>query len=96
MESNAKSGLLQKKYLKTIKESTDVFINNIMPNLLQIAFLLCYWGFTGVQYLMGLLDAGSKFVKYISTIYDSDLENIFSILFKENRPNIIHLQFLIY
>jgi PST family polysaccharide transporter len=49
------------KIFKTIKESTDVFINNIMPNLYN-SFSVMLLGFYGGQVSNGLLDAGSKFV----------------------------------
>ncbi|WP_436418420.1 flippase [Petrimonas sulfuriphila] len=50
-----------KKIFKTIKESTDVFINNIMPNLYN-SFSVMLLGFYGGPVSNGLLDAGSKFV----------------------------------
>ena len=46
---------------KTIKGSTDVFINNIMPNLYK-SFSVMLLGFFGSSISNGLLDAGSKFV----------------------------------
>lgn len=48
--------------LSTIKGSTDVFINNIMPNLYN-SFSVMLLGFFGGPISNGLLDAGSKFVK---------------------------------
>lgn len=47
--------------LKTIKNSTDVFINNLMPNLYN-SFSVVLLGFFGGSIANGLLDAGSKFV----------------------------------
>ncbi|MGO3665433.1 MULTISPECIES: flippase [unclassified Psychrobacter] len=46
---------------KTIKDSTDVFINNIMPNLYN-SFSIVLLGFYGGSVANGLLDAGSKFI----------------------------------
>ncbi|MCG3879592.1 flippase [Psychrobacter sp. Ps6] len=46
---------------KTIKGSTDVFINNIMPNLYN-SFSVVLLGFYGGSVANGLLDAGSKFI----------------------------------
>ena len=46
---------------KTIKGSTDVFINNIMPNLYN-SFSVVLLGSSGGSVANGLLDAGSKFV----------------------------------
>lgn len=46
---------------KTIKGSTDVFINNIMPNLYN-SFSIVLLGFYGGSVANGLLDAGSKFI----------------------------------
>lgn len=50
-----------KEIYKTIKGSTDVFINNIMPNLYN-SFSVVLLGFYGGSVSNGLLDAGSKFV----------------------------------
>lgn len=47
--------------LSTINGSTDVFINNIMPNLYN-SFSVMLLGFFGGPVSNGLLDAGSKFV----------------------------------
>lgn len=47
--------------LTTIKGSTDVFINNIMPNLYN-SFSVMLLGFFGGPVSNGLLDAGSRFV----------------------------------
>ena len=47
--------------ISTIKGSTDVFINNIMPNLYN-SFSIMLLGFFGGPVSNGLLDAGSKFV----------------------------------
>lgn len=46
---------------KKIKESTDVFINNIMPNIYN-SFSIVLLGSFGGSTANGLLDAGSKFV----------------------------------
>ena len=45
----------------TIKNSTDVFINNIMPNF-YVSFSTVLLGFFGGSAANGLLDAGSKFI----------------------------------
>lgn len=45
----------------TIKNSTDVFINNLMPNLYN-SFSVVLLGFYGGSISTGLLDAGSKFI----------------------------------
>jgi len=50
-----------KSILNTIKGSTDVFINNIVPNLYN-SFSVMLLGFFGGPVSNGLLDAGSKFV----------------------------------
>lgn len=50
-----------KLVFNTIKKSTDVFINNIMPNLYN-SFSVILLGFFGGSTANGLLDAGSKFV----------------------------------
>ena len=46
----------------TIKNSTDVFINNIMPNLYNSLSIILL-GFFGGSVANGLLDAGRKFVE---------------------------------
>lgn len=46
----------------TIKNSTDVFVNNIMPNLYN-SFSVVLLGFYGGSVSNGLLDAGRKFVE---------------------------------
>lgn len=50
-----------KEIFATIKGSTDVFINNIMPNLYN-SFSVVLLGFMGGSVANGLLDAGSKFI----------------------------------
>ena len=50
-----------KSILNIIKGSTDVFINNIVPNLYN-SFSVMLLGFFGGPVSNGLLDAGSKFV----------------------------------
>lgn len=46
--------------LKTIKESTDVFLNNLMPNLYN-SFSVMMLGFFGGATANGVYDGGSKF-----------------------------------
>lgn len=50
-----------KEMVMTIKGSTDVFINNLMPNLYNNFSNILLGAFSG-SYQTGLLDAGSKFV----------------------------------
>ena len=50
-----------KQSFETIKKSTDVFLNNLMPNLYS-NFSTILLGFFGGNVANGLLDAGSKFV----------------------------------
>ncbi len=50
-----------KEMVKTIKGSTDVFINNLMPNLYNNFSNILLGAFSG-SYQTGLLDAGNKFV----------------------------------
>lgn len=49
-----------KTVLRTIKSSTDVFINNLIPNLYN-AFSIVLLGFIGGNVANGLYDAGVKF-----------------------------------
>lgn len=50
-----------KEIIKTIKSSTDVFINNIVPNFYN-AFSSILLGFVGGEVANGILDAGRKLV----------------------------------
>lgn len=50
-----------KSVIMTIKSSTDVFINNLMPNLYN-SFSTVLLGFVGGDIANGKLDAGSRFV----------------------------------
>lgn len=50
-----------KEIKQTIKSSTDVFINNLMPNLYN-SFSMLLLGFFGGVVSNGILDAGKKFV----------------------------------
>ena len=50
-----------KPVLSIIKESKDVFLNNIMPNLYN-SFSVVLLGFSGGSLASGLFDAGNKFV----------------------------------
>lgn len=50
-----------KSVIRTIKSSTDVFINNLMPNLYN-SFSTVLLGFVGGDIANGKLDAGSRFV----------------------------------
>ncbi len=48
---------------KTIKDSTDIFINELMPNLYNnfSTMLLGFWGTTGS---VGILEGGNKFIQF--------------------------------
>lgn len=49
---------------KTIKQSTDVFINNILPNFYN-SFSTILLGFVGGDVANGIMDSGRKFVTLI-------------------------------
>lgn len=53
-----------KTILRTIKSSTDVFINNLIPNLYN-AFSIVLLGFIGGNVANGLYDAGVKFTNIV-------------------------------
>lgn len=53
-----------KTVLRTIKSSTDVFINNLIPNLYN-AFSIVLLGFIGGNVANGLYDAGVKFTNIV-------------------------------
>lgn len=50
-----------KPIIKTIKESTSMFLNNFVPNLYN-SFSIMLLGFYGCSVSNGLLDAGTKFI----------------------------------
>lgn len=53
------------KVMKTIRSSTDVFINNLTPNLYN-SFSVMLLGFCGGSQANGLLDGGNKFVNIVT------------------------------
>lgn len=55
---------------KTIKDSKDVFLNNLMPNLYN-AFSTVLLGFVGGDIANGILDAGSKFVTISQQLFQT-------------------------
>lgn len=57
-----------KAVLKTIKSSTDVFINNIMPNLWN-SFSTVLLGFLYGEVANGILDAGKKFQQTCGNLF---------------------------
>lgn len=58
-----------KEIIKTIKESSDVFINTMMPNLYN-SFSAVLLGFFGGGTANGILDAGTKFVIITKSFLD--------------------------
>lgn len=50
-----------KNVLNTIKSNTDIFINNIMPNFYN-SFSVALLGFIGTDAMVGIYDAGKKFM----------------------------------
>lgn len=63
------------KVMKTIRSSTDVFINNLTPNLYN-SFSVMLLGFCGGSQANGLLDGGNKFVN-IATQFQTTLSRAF-------------------
>lgn len=63
------------KVMKTIRSSTDVFINNLTPNLYN-SFSVMLLGFCGGSQANGLLDGGNKFVN-ITTQFQTTLSRAF-------------------
>lgn len=61
--------------IQVIKKSTDVFINNLMPNLYN-SFSTMLTGFVGGEAAIGVLDAGNKFV-HIGTQLQSTINRTF-------------------
>ncbi|MBO7522335.1 MAG: oligosaccharide flippase family protein, partial [Bacteroidales bacterium] len=58
-----------KSLFNTIKQSTDVFLNNLMPNLYH-SFSVMLLGFYGGDVATGKLDAGNKFVAASQQLMD--------------------------
>lgn len=77
-----------KEIIKTIKNSKDVFINSIMPNLYN-SFSLVLLGFVSGSAANGVLDAGSKFSN-IAQQFINILSRVFFPLLsrKSNKHNI--------
>lgn len=63
------------KVMKAIRSSTDVFINNLTPNLYN-SFSVMLLGFCGGSQANGLLDGGNKFVN-IATQFQTTLSRAF-------------------
>lgn len=63
------------KVMKTIRSSTDVFINNLTPNLYN-SFSVMLLGFCGGSQANGLLDGGNKFVN-IATQFQTTFSRAF-------------------
>lgn len=61
--------------VKTIKDSTDVFINNLMPNLYN-SFSTMLLGFIGGGSAVGILDGGNKFI-YAGTQLQTTINRAF-------------------
>ncbi len=59
-----------RKIMDTIKSGTDVFINNIFPNLYN-SFSTLLLGFVGGEAANGILDAGSRFIKLVRQFLES-------------------------
>ncbi len=64
-----------RKIFNTIKGSTDVFINNLMPNFYR-SFSTLLLGFVGGSNAVGILDGGNKFIQ-IGTQFLSTIERAF-------------------
>lgn len=58
-----------KSVIGTIRKSTDVFLNNLMPNLYH-SFSIMLLGFYGGDVATGKLDAGNKFVAASQQLMD--------------------------
>ncbi|WP_019539653.1 flippase [Proteiniphilum acetatigenes] len=74
--------LLRPKYTEvrsTIKKSTDVFINNLMPNLYN-SFSILLLGFFGGPISNGILDAGNKFVNITQQFMSMISRSFFPLL----------------
>lgn len=61
--------------VKTIKCSTDVFINHLMPNLYN-SFSTLLLGFVGGENSVGVLDAGNKFI-HVGTQLQASINRAF-------------------
>jgi len=83
---------LFREILKTIKGSTDVFINNIMQNLYN-SFSVMLLGFFGGPVSNGLLDAGSKFVAIVQQFMSVISRTFFPFLSRRIDKHTLYSKF---
>jgi len=83
---------LFREILKTIKGSTDVFINNIMPNLYN-SFSVMLLGFFGGPVSNGLLSAGSKFVAIVQQFMSVISRTFFPFLSRRIDKHTLYSRF---
>lgn len=81
--------------ISTIKESTDVFINNIMPNLYN-SFSTILLGFYGGSISNGLLDSGSKFIGISQQFMGTISRTFFPFLSRRIDKHDIYVKLNIY
>ncbi|WP_352421131.1 flippase [Proteiniphilum sp.] len=81
--------------LRTIKGSTDVFINNIVPNLYN-SFSVMLLGFYGGAVSNGIFDAGSKFVGIAQQFIGVIARAFFPFLSRRLDKHNIYVQINIY
>jgi len=73
-----------KRIYKTIKSSTDIFINNFVPNLYN-SFSIVLMGFWGGSIANGLYDAGSKFINIVIQFMNTLSRTFFPFLSRKLR-----------
>lgn len=78
-----------KTVLRTIKSSTDVFINNIVPNFYN-AFTSILLGFIGGDVANGLLDAGKKFVYVAESLLSVLSRTFFPFLARKGEKHSLY------
>lgn len=81
--------------ISTIKGSTDVFINNIMPNFYN-SFTVLLLGFYGGNLSNGLLDGGSKFVNIMQQFMNIIARTFFPYLARKLNNHHIYVKINIY
>ncbi|MDY7219435.1 flippase [Denitrificimonas sp. JX-1] len=76
---------------RTIHSSTDVFINNLMPNL-YTNFSVMLLGFMGGSVANGLLDAGSKFANIAQQLMTVLSRVFFPFLSRKSEKHSLYLK----
>lgn len=83
------------RVIKTIKSSTDVFINNLAPNLYN-SFSVALLGFLHTDAIVGIYDAGMKFMRIAYQFMSIVSRTVFPFLARRiDRHNIFQRYYIL-